>query len=189
MHAISFIQDLAVIMLVAGVVTILFHRLKQPVVLGYIVAGFIIGPHTPPFGLIHDEDTIKTLAELGLKGEAKDVPWCAVKEAVLPFNRFPGVDPILGPEMKSTGEVMGLDMCFELAYWKSQIAAGQKLPLKGNVFLSARDSDKPWIVEIGGKLAALGFGIPAILGAYCWVIWVTGFGPEDRVLFRRNVGG
>ena len=66
MHAISFIQDLAVIMLVAGVVTILFHRLKQPVVLGYIVAGFIIGPHTPPFGLIHDEETIKILAELGV---------------------------------------------------------------------------------------------------------------------------
>lgn len=66
MHAISFIQDLAVIMLVAGVVTIVFHRFKQPVVLGYIVAGFIIGPHTPPFGLIHDEDTIKTLAELGV---------------------------------------------------------------------------------------------------------------------------
>ncbi|HEY0290294.1 MAG TPA: cation:proton antiporter [Pseudomonas sp.] len=66
MHAISFIQDLAVIMLVAGVVTVLFHRLKQPVVLGYIVAGFIIGPHTPPVGLIHDEGTIKTLAELGV---------------------------------------------------------------------------------------------------------------------------
>ncbi|MCF7531614.1 cation:proton antiporter [Pseudomonas petrae] len=66
MHAISFIQDLAVIMLIAGVVTVVFHRLKQPVVLGYIVAGFIIGPHTPPFGLIHDEDTIKTLAELGV---------------------------------------------------------------------------------------------------------------------------
>lgn len=66
MHAVDFIQDLAVIMLVAGVVTILFHRLRQPVVLGYIVAGFIIGPHTPPFGLIHDEDTIKTLAELGV---------------------------------------------------------------------------------------------------------------------------
>lgn len=66
MHAISFIQDLAVIMLIAGVVTILFHRFKQPVVLGYIVAGFLIGPHTPPVGLIHDEDTIKTLAELGV---------------------------------------------------------------------------------------------------------------------------
>ncbi|UVJ44018.1 cation:proton antiporter [Pseudomonas sp. LS1212] len=66
MHAISFIQDLAVIMLVAGVVTILFHRFKQPVVLGYIVAGLIIGPHTPPFALIDDEETIKTLAELGV---------------------------------------------------------------------------------------------------------------------------
>jgi CPA2 family monovalent cation:H+ antiporter-2 len=66
MHAISFIQDLAVIMLVAGVVTVLFHRFKQPVVLGYILAGFLIGPHTPPFGLIHDEQTIRTLAELGV---------------------------------------------------------------------------------------------------------------------------
>ncbi|UCJ17511.1 cation:proton antiporter [Pseudomonas sp. MM211] len=66
MHAISFIQDLAVIMLVAGVVTVLFHRFKQPVVLGYILAGFLIGPHTPPFGLIHDEETIRTLAELGV---------------------------------------------------------------------------------------------------------------------------
>ncbi|GAB7530357.1 cation:proton antiporter [Pseudomonas sp. 3A(2025)] len=66
MHAVDFIQDLAVIMLVAGVVTIVFHRLKQPVVLGYIVAGFLIGPHTPPVSLIHDEHTIKILAELGV---------------------------------------------------------------------------------------------------------------------------
>jgi CPA2 family monovalent cation:H+ antiporter-2 len=66
MHAIGFIQDLAVIMLIAGIVTVLFHRLKQPVVLGYILAGFIIGPHTPPFGFIHDEQTIRTLAELGV---------------------------------------------------------------------------------------------------------------------------
>lgn len=66
MHAINFIQDLAIIMMAAGLVTVLFHRFKQPVVLGYIVAGFLIGPHTPPFGFIHDEDTIKTLAELGV---------------------------------------------------------------------------------------------------------------------------
>ncbi|MNO53877.1 Inner membrane protein YbaL [compost metagenome] len=66
MHAIAFIQDLAVIMLVAGMVTILCHRFKQPVVLGYIIAGLIIGPHTPPFALVHDEQTIKTLAELGV---------------------------------------------------------------------------------------------------------------------------
>src|SRR5262245_48760826 len=66
MHGIAFLQDLAVVMIVAALVTILFHRLKQPVVLGYILAGVIIGPHTPPFPLIHDEETIKTLSELGI---------------------------------------------------------------------------------------------------------------------------
>ena len=106
----------------------------------------------------------KTLKELGLAGRDGKVPWCAVKEAVLPFNRFPGVDPILGPEMKSTGEVMGLDRTFEMAYWKSQIAAGQKLPKQGSVFLSARDSDKPWMVEIGKRFAALNFHLVATEG-------------------------
>jgi CPA2 family monovalent cation:H+ antiporter-2 len=66
MHAEAFIQDLAVIMLVAGIGDVIFHQLKQPVVLGYILAGVLIGPHTPPFALIHDQDTIHTLAELGL---------------------------------------------------------------------------------------------------------------------------
>jgi monovalent cation:H+ antiporter-2, CPA2 family len=66
MHSVAFLQDLAVVMIVAGLVTVLFHRLKQPVVLGYIIAGVIIGPHTPPFPLIHDEETIKTLSELGV---------------------------------------------------------------------------------------------------------------------------
>ncbi|HEV2694221.1 MAG TPA: cation:proton antiporter [Verrucomicrobiae bacterium] len=66
MHTVAFLQDLAVVMIVAGLVTILFHRFKQPVVLGYIIAGVIIGPHTPPYPLIHDQDTINTLAELGV---------------------------------------------------------------------------------------------------------------------------
>ena len=66
MHGIAFLQDLAVVMIVAALVTIVFHRLKQPVVLGYILAGIIIGPHTPPFPLIHNEETIKTLSELGV---------------------------------------------------------------------------------------------------------------------------
>src|SRR5262245_41298170 len=66
MHAISFLQDLAVVMIVAGLVTVVFHRFKQPVVLGYIIAGVIIGPHTPPSPLIHDENTINILAELGV---------------------------------------------------------------------------------------------------------------------------
>ena len=66
MHGVTFLQDLAVVMIVAGLVTVLCHRFKQPVVLGYIVAGFIIGPHTPPFPLIRDEEAIKTLSELGV---------------------------------------------------------------------------------------------------------------------------
>lgn len=106
----------------------------------------------------------KTLKDLGLTSHRKEVPWCAVKEAVLPFTRFPGVDPILGPEMKSTGEVMGIDKNFELAYWKSQIAAGQKLPLKGRVFVSARDSDKPWLVSVGQDLVSMGFELYATIG-------------------------
>src|SRR5687767_7755936 len=65
-HALTFLQDLAVVMIVAGLVTVIFHRLKQPVVLGYIIAGVIIGPHTPPFPLINDKQTIDTLSELGV---------------------------------------------------------------------------------------------------------------------------
>src|SRR5580765_8700810 len=66
MHPLNFLQDLAIVMIVAAVVTGLFHRLKQPVVLGYILAGVIVGPHTPPFPLIHDAETINVLAELGV---------------------------------------------------------------------------------------------------------------------------
>ena len=66
MHDTDFLQDLAIVMIVAGLVTVIFHRLKQPVVLGYILAGVIVGPHTPPFPLIHDEQTIKTLSKLGI---------------------------------------------------------------------------------------------------------------------------
>ncbi len=93
-----------------------------------------------------------------------EVTWYAVKEAVLPFNRFAGVDPILGPEMKSTGEVMGIDTEFAPAFWKSQLAAGQMLPDQGTVFLSTADKDKPWAVEIGTALVALGFKVAATYG-------------------------
>lgn len=88
----------------------------------------------------------------------------AVKESVFPFNRFPGVDIILGPEMKSTGEVMGIDIDFSQAYIKSQLAAGQKLPQKGNVFISVRDKDKKAVVFIAKKLQDLGFSIYATSG-------------------------
>ncbi|MFA5200600.1 MAG: carbamoyl-phosphate synthase large subunit [Candidatus Omnitrophota bacterium] len=90
--------------------------------------------------------------------------YVAIKESVFPFNRFPGVDIILGPEMKSTGEVMGIDADFGQAYIKSQLAAGQKLPKKGNVFISVNDRDKRNIIFIAKKLNDLGFKIYASRG-------------------------
>ena len=88
----------------------------------------------------------------------------AVKEAVFPFARFSGVDVLLGPEMKSTGEVMGLDSGFARAFAKAQLGAGVKLPLSGTVFLSVRDSDKPAIVSIARRFVDLGFIIMATRG-------------------------
>jgi carbamoyl-phosphate synthase large subunit len=88
----------------------------------------------------------------------------AVKEAVFPFNRFPGVDVLLGPEMKSTGEVMGIDTDFGRAFAKSQLAAGVKLPLAGTVFISVRDHDKAPMVAVAKKLVAMGFKIVATRG-------------------------
>jgi carbamoyl-phosphate synthase large subunit len=105
----------------------------------------------------------KKLKELGFTKEI--IPkHVSVKESVFPFNRFPGVDIILGPEMKSTGEVMGIGKDFGQAYIKSQIAAGQNLPKKGNVFISVRDKDKQAIVLIAKKLKSLGFSIYATSG-------------------------
>jgi len=88
----------------------------------------------------------------------------SVKESVFPFNRFPGVDVILGPEMKSTGEVMGIDKDFGRAYIKSQIAAGQNLPKKGNVFISVRNKDKQAVIFIAKKLHDMKFHIYATSG-------------------------
>src|SRR5262247_470352 len=88
----------------------------------------------------------------------------AVKEAVFPFARFPGVDTVLGPEMRSTGEVMGLDHSFAAAFAKSQIGGGSRLPREGTVFVSVKDSDKPRIVDAARLLAALGFNIIATAG-------------------------
>ncbi|MGY8784455.1 MAG: carbamoyl-phosphate synthase large subunit [Pseudomonadales bacterium] len=88
----------------------------------------------------------------------------AVKEAIFPFNKFPGVDPILGPEMKSTGEVMGVGKTFAEAYAKAQMGAGEFFEKKGNAFLSVRDADKPHIAEVARKLLALGYSIVATHG-------------------------
>jgi len=105
----------------------------------------------------------KTLKELGYIGERK-IRHVAVKEAVFPFVKLPGVDPVLGPEMKSTGEVMGIDFDFGKAYFKSQLAAGNALPREGKVFISIRRGDGEKIIPIARKFHELGFKILATDG-------------------------
>ncbi|MBI5188344.1 MAG: carbamoyl-phosphate synthase large subunit [Nitrospirae bacterium] len=105
----------------------------------------------------------KTLKELGLTGE-RHIQHIAVKEAVFPFDRFPGVDTILGPEMKSTGEVMGIDKDFGRAFGKSQTSCGNRIPLSGKIFISLKDKDKPLSVSIVKKLLELGFSVIATRG-------------------------
>src|SRR5688572_15225886 len=107
----------------------------------------------------------KSLLAQGVTSEVVP-PYYSVKEAVFPFLKFPGADTILGPEMKSTGEVMGVGLTFAEAFVKSQLAAGDDLPPlgKGKVFVSVRDEDKPRTVEIARKLAALGFPLVATRG-------------------------
>jgi carbamoyl-phosphate synthase large subunit len=105
----------------------------------------------------------ETLSAFPLDGE-RQLGHVAVKEAVFPFTRFPGVDVILGPEMKSTGEVMGIAPNFRSAFAKSQLGAGVRLPTEGTVFLSVRECDKPAAAELARSLAALGFDLLATDG-------------------------
>jgi len=109
--------------------------------------------------------TGKSLQEQNHLQEA--VPeYFSVKESVFPFIKFPGVDPILGPEMKSTGEAMGLGKTFGEAFGKSQLSAGVILPTGGNAFVSVREADKPKVTELARKIQALGFNILATLGTH-----------------------
>ena len=103
------------------------------------------------------------LRDVGLTRE-KIPAHISVKESVFPFARFPGVDTILGPEMKSTGEVMGIDQSFGLAFAKSQLAAGQELPLSGTVFMSVKDEDKMALLKTAFIFYDLGFSIVATAG-------------------------
>ncbi len=105
----------------------------------------------------------QTLAGQGVTREVLP-PYYSVKEAVFPFAKFPGVDPILGPEMKSTGEVMGVGRSFAEAFAKSQLAAGVDLPRGGKAFVSVRDADKARAVEVARTLVALGFRVLATRG-------------------------
>ncbi len=107
------------------------------------------------------------LAGFGLMRQTPD--HIAVKEAVFPFARFPGVDPVLSPEMKSTGEVMGIDSDFAMAFYKSQLGGGTVLPTEGTVFISVKDSDKPHLLVAARGLAAMGFALIATRGTARWL--------------------
>ena len=121
----------------------------------------------------------KTLEELGFTQEV--IPsHIAVKEAVLPFHKFPGTDTLLGPEMRSTGEVMGIDTDFGRAYAKAQLAAGQNLPLQGTVFISVSDRDKQAVIPVAREFVGLGFRLLATEGTQK-VLAEHGI-PVDKVL-------
>ena len=106
-----------------------------------------------------------SLDELGVQ-ETQDAGFYAVKESVFPFAKFPGVDVVLGPEMRSTGEVMGADRSLPVAFAKAQMAAGVHLPTQGRVFLSVRESDRPHAVEIARSLVAMGFSVVCTQGTH-----------------------
>jgi len=131
-----------------------------------------------------------TLAHLRLEGLLTDPVQgghVSVKEAVLPFSRFPEVDTALGPEMRSTGEVMGIDRSFERAYFKAETAAGTDLPTSGTVFLSLADPEKPAGIVVAKRLRELGLGIAATTGT---ATYLRRFGIEvDRVLSKVSEGG
>jgi carbamoyl-phosphate synthase large subunit len=128
--------------------------------------------------------TGKTLAELGLT-EDLTVSGVFVKTPVFPFVRFPGVDTILGPEMKSTGEVMGGAATFGSAFAKAQLAAGIKLPSKGAVFISVSNHDKPAVVPIARDLQALGFRLLATRGT---ANFLRAHGIDADIVFKVNEG-
>ncbi len=109
----------------------------------------------------------------------------AVKEVVFPWNRFPEVDPLLGPEMKSTGEVMGIDEDFGLAYYKAQLASGNRLPERGNVFISVADRDKGKVLELARGFLELGFSIYATAGTHRFL---TARGVKAELVLKYSEG-
>jgi carbamoyl-phosphate synthase large subunit len=122
----------------------------------------------------------KSLEELGFTEEPR-VPGVFVKAPVFPFRRFPGVDPILGPEMKSTGEVMGEALSFGSAFAKAWMGAGHELPLEGAAFLSVHDRDKPGLLPVAHRLAELGFELTATAGT---ADYLRGHGLDVRTVLK-----
>jgi len=106
----------------------------------------------------------KKLAELGIK--RRSMPHVGVKEAVFPFNMFPEVDPVLGPEMRSTGEVLGIADSFDLAFFKAEQAAQQLLPTGGTVLITVSIKDRPAVLKVASQLTNLGFTLKATQGTH-----------------------
>ena len=127
----------------------------------------------------------KSLKELGLHGEAK-IKHVAVKASVFPFLKLPGVDSILGPEMKSTGEVMGIDATYPAAVWKALVASGQKLPKEGSVYISVADQDKTHVPDLARRLAKIGFNVFATKGT---AEVLRSKGVESTVVYRISEHG
>ena len=126
-------------------------------------------PHRPPYDLTADPMEVLPLGDAFTLADPK-TPWFSVKEAVMPFARFPGVDTILGPEMRSTGEVMGWDRNFPRAFLKAQMGAGTILPTTGNVFISIKDMDKTAeMIEAAEILVSLGFTLICTRGTAAWL--------------------
>jgi carbamoyl-phosphate synthase large subunit len=126
----------------------------------------------------------RTLAELGLTKDV-EVAGVFVKSPVFPFVRFPGVDTILGPEMKSTGEVMGGSTSFGVAFAKAQLSVGQRLPERGTAFVSVNNDDKPNLIPIARDLAELGFRLIATRGT---AAYLRAYGLDVEVVFKVNEG-
>jgi carbamoyl-phosphate synthase large subunit len=126
----------------------------------------------------------RTLAEQGL-GDALELSGSFVKTPVFPFMRFPGVDTLLGPEMKSTGEVMGAAQGFGAAFAKAQLAAGQRLPDSGTVFISVNNDDKPRVLPVARDLRELGFQLVATRGT---AAFLRAHGLEVDIIFKINEG-
>jgi carbamoyl-phosphate synthase large subunit len=170
-------RDLALALEVCGLINLQFAIQRQPAPseeeLVYIIEANPRASRTVPFvakatgvplaKLASQVMAGRTLAELGLESEPVP-PLQTVKEAVLPFKRVPGADTLLGPEMRSTGEVMGIAPGFGLAYAKAELAAGEPLPTSGSVFLSTHDRDKAALVPVARRLAEAGFALTATVG-------------------------
>jgi len=126
----------------------------------------------------------RTLADLGLTGDVQ-VAGVFVKSPLFPFVRFPGVDTILGPEMKSTGEVMGGSTSFGVAFAKAQLSVGQRLPESGTAFVSVNNDDKKNLLPIARDLAELGFHLVATRGT---AAYLRAYGLEVDVVYKVNEG-